>query len=810
MLAFFQDLRYAGRLFRNNPGFTAVAVVAIALGVATATTMFTFFNAILLKPNPWLADESRLVSVKTFLERDRGLDLPFSQPNFLDLRAQSHTLSGVFLHMDRTVILAGGPQPDRLLGSSISANGFQVLGVQPVLGRRFGADEEKDKAAPVALLSYGLWQRRFAGNAAVVGQHVVLNGEPVTIVGVMPEGFRFPEQTDLWLPLHYDHEEKERGGFAFPVWGRLAPGVTLAQAQAEMDVIAKRLVEAHPEINAGLGVRLVPMREEQTADVRRLLHLLVGAVIFVQLIACANVANLLLVKAAGRARELAVRAALGASGRRIVQQVLTESLLLGAVGGCLGVIGSLWGVDLVRASVPVELPYWLKFQTDWRVLLFAFVVVCGAGVLSGLLPAWQASRPDLNHDLKEGSRGATGGSTARRVRHGLVIGQLALALVLLVGAGLMVRSFVQLQHADIGIDPRHVLTFRVGLPPTQFKNKEHVRFFHDLVPRLRTISGVESAGVMHTLPSSDMYSFNAFRIEGRPEPKNLLAAPASMRRFASPGIFETLRIPLLRGRLFDENDTADAPRVAVVDRAFAEEIFPGEDAIGKHLLPPMLDPEDKEPPKVFTIVGIVGNVRQQVGHKRLPERCIWIPAAQEPDSFMYGVVRVQGDPLSYVRAVQAAVMATQADIPIYRVQSMEQVIARASWHPRFFSFLFAAFAGIALLLAAIGIYGVMAYAVTQRTGEIGIRMALGAQRTCVLRLIVGQGLRLIVIGLTLGGAGALVLTRLLSSQLYGVGAGDVPTFIFVSSLLALVAVLACLLPARRAMRIDPIEALREE
>ncbi len=809
MNTFLQDLRYAVRTLGKNPGFTIVAVLAVALGIATATTMFTFFNAILLKPIPGLEDEGRLVSLKVFIEKKFEQGGGFSQPNFLDLREATKTLEGAFMLEQRTFIFAGGEKPERYLGAWISANGFATLGVKPAVGRLFRADEENDGAAPVALLAYDVWQRRFGGRESVVGQSVVLNGAPVTVVGVMPKGFRFPQRADVWMPFRYERDEVKRSDFSFPVWARLRPGVTHEQAQVEMSLLAARLAERFPAINSGMGIRVLPMREEMTADIGQLLQLMLGAVIFVLLIACANVANLLLAKAASRSRETAIRAALGATRRRIISAVLAESALLGLGGGALGVLFSLWGVDLILAGIPVELPFWLKFELDWRVLLFAFGAACVSSLIFGLFPAWQVSRPDLNRALKEGGRaGGSNAPAANRTRNALVVAQLALALVLLVGAGLMTRSFLNLQHSYAGVDANNVLTFRVGLPPTQFKKDEQARFFHDLLPHLRAIPGVESAGLISALPSTGDYSYSAFQVEGRPLPKNLADAPGGMRFSASPGTFQALKIPLLRGRLFDDTDTRETPRVVLIDQRFAEQIFPGEDPLGKRVLLNLHELPGKEE-QYGTIVGVVGNVRQQIQVK-LPERSIWVSQTQEDENFLWGVLRVKGDPLGYLKAVQAAVLATKADIPIYYGKTLIKVMSDEAFTQRFFGYLFAAFAGVALLLAAVGIYGVMAYSVNQRTQEIGVRMALGALRSDVTRLVLARGAKLAAVGLALGLLASGGLAPLLAGSLYGISPGDPPVFLTVPVLLALVALAACWVPARRAARVDPMVALRQE
>jgi putative ABC transport system permease protein len=803
------DLRFAFRQLAKSPGFTFVAVLALALGVATATTNFTFYNALLVRPIPFIADEHTLLYLRTYSVKTPDSDFDSSVPDFRDIRHESQTLASALTLWNRTYILSGTDRPDRALGSWITADGFQTLGVKPALGRLFRADEGKPGAPPVAILSHTLWQRTFGGNPDIVGQQTKLNNDSVTIVGVMPEGFGFPENSLLWQPFpdNVMAKEDERGSHGWPIYARMKPGVTLQQVQAELDTLGARLEKAHPKTNTGLRFRALLVRDEATRDERLAMQLMMGAVIAVLLIACGNVANLLLARAASRTREIAVRMALGAGRGRIIRQVLTESLVLGALGGALGLLLTFWETDFVLSFIPVEIPFWIKFEQDWRVFTFALVATVGSSLAFGLIPALQASRPDLTHELKDGARGGTGSGRARRFRSVLVVAQLALTLVLLVIAGLMTRSFLHLQNADPGLDPRGVFTFRVGIPPTIEKDEKVVRKFFDTAEqRLRETPGVESVGFISYLPLNNNNNNSSFAFEGRPEPTPG-NRPFATIRTASPGVFPTLRIPLRRGRLIDDRDRADTPLVMLVDETFVRKFFPNEDPIGRRIS--FGDPSDGEKRKWLTIVGIVGDVVQRPA-ARIVEPSVWCAAAQAHDNFMNGVLRVQGDPAGYARAAQDAVLAARGDIPIYNPLPLTKVASDAMWSQRFFGGLFASFAALALFLASLGIYGVMAYSVSQRTQEIGVRMALGAEPRAVVAMMLRQGLRLVALGLGLGFIGAWIVAHFLASLLHGIEPHDPPTFAAVPLLLAVVALAACWLPSRRATRIDPMVALRAE
>jgi putative ABC transport system permease protein len=800
------DLRYAFRLLVKQPGFTLLAVLALGLGIGLSTAIFNTFSATMLRPFPHIADEDRLVFLNS-----QQLDNPdsiyeLSLPDYLDIRAHSKTLEGVTTVINRTMIFSGGEVPERVLGASITADGFQMLGVRPVRGRLFRPDEGGAKAAPVAILSHALWQRRYGGADEVIGRVETINGAPVTIIGVLPAGFGFPDRTEMWQPAHFETTAAARANHSYGGWARLRPGVTLDEARAELSTLAARLALEHKVSNQGKTFLVRPAREEATEDIAILMRLMLGAALFVLLIACANVANLLLARAVARAHEMAIRTAVGATRVRIIRQVMTESLLLGLLGGAFGLLVGVWANSLLLSAVPeVQLSFWMTFDFDWRVFGFAAAAAVVSSLVFGLFPALQVSRSNAL-EMREGGRGATGSRRASLIRQGLVIGQVALSAILLIGAGLFVRSYLKLQSTSPGYDPAGVITFRVGLPPTQFKDKEVVRsFFDQLTPRLAQLPGVEAVGATFVLPGQGT-NRNSFLIEGRPEPKTVHESDYAGYQNVSTGYLAAMRIPLLRGRLFAPTDTRSSPRVVVVDQKFAERWFGAEDPIGKRVTSDF----DPAKPRVWsTIVGVIGNVPQQLdqGYDR---GAIYHNFEQSEANFVNYAVRVSGNPATYRPALQQAVSALKADIPIYSVHTMAYLHELAYWERAFYGKVFSVFGVGALFLASLGVYGVMAYNVAQRTPEIGVRMALGASAGDVLRLVSGQGLWLVGIGLACGVAGALGVTRLMAALLYGVSPSDPPTYFALTLVLGLVGFLACWIPARRATRIDPLTALRAD
>jgi putative ABC transport system permease protein len=792
----------------KTPGFTAIAILAVALGIGVSTTMFSAINALLLRPMPYIEDQERLVAVSEFFTKDPGHEAGTAFPDYLDWKKNVTTLDGIAAMDQATFIITGGDKPERYLGGLISADAFSFMGVQPILGRLFRPEEDDLNAPPVALIGYQVWQEHFAGDRGVVGRIIPINGKQVTVIGVMPKGWRFPEICDIWMPLQTEEKDHPRGNFSLDCIGKVKKGVSIAQARAELEAITARIAAQHPETNTGVGVHVTSYREESVRNFKTLTLLVMGAVLFVHLIACANVANLLLARGATRAKEIGIRLALGASRRQIIRQLLAESLVLGMVGSAFGLLFAVWGVDLMLTALPNEVPYWIRFDFDWRVFSFALGIGAFSSVLFGLVPALQASNPQLVDALKEGGRTGAGGAKGQRMRNSLVVAEVALALVLLIGAGLMMRSFMFLQKTDIGMDPSRTLTFRVGLPDAQFPDNEAApRFFAQLIPKLATLPGVETAAGTTSLPASGNIGISTFILDGEPEPKQLQDARKMRQLSVTPGYFQTAHIPLLRGRDLTVADTKDAPRVVLIDDDGARAWFPNDDPIGHQIR--FLD-RAGEPPKWSTIVGIVRPVVYERLTKRTPIPAIYFPQDQVPSRFMSVMVRTKTDPAKFANLVRNAVLTVNKDLPIYRVLTMDEVVAQSFWDRRFFGTLFTIFAGLALFLASLGLYGVMAYSVRQRTQEIGVRMALGAQTGDVLRLVTGQGLRLILTGLLIGFVSAFFLAQLLSGSLHGISAHDPPSFTLVPLVLFLVGLAACYLPARAAMRLDPMDALRYE
>jgi putative ABC transport system permease protein len=802
-----RDLRYGARVLLKTPSFTLIAVLALALGIGASTTNFSSINALLLRPMPLIQDQDRLVYVSQYFTKLPDLDAGTSLPDFLEWKKQVTSFEGIGAIQEATFIVSGGDKPERYLGGQISAETFSFLGVQPILGRQFRPEEDQLNAPPVALIGYDLWQNHFGGDRAVVGKTIPINGKQATIIGVMPKGWRFPEICDIWMPLQMDEKDNPRGKFFLDCIGKLKKGVTVERARGEMEAINRRLAAQYPDTNGGSGVHVKPFREEMVKDFKTLTLLVMGAVLFVHLIACANVANLLLARGATRAKEIAIRLALGASRSQIVRQLLGESLLLGIAGSALGLIFAVWGVDLMLSAIPTEIPYWIRFDFDWRVFLFAIGLGAASSLFFGLFPALQVSRPHLVDVLKEGGRSGVG-VKGQRLRSSLVVAEVALALILLIGAGLMMRSFMKLQQTKIGADPSQTLTFRVGLPESQFPDKEMPgQLFEQLIPKLANIPGVESAGATTSLPASGNIGISSLVLEGEPEPKQLQDARHMFSLAITPGFLQTARIQLLRGRDFTIADNKDAPRVVLIDENAARTWFPNQDPLGHQLR--ALD-KPGEPPKWATIVGVVRPVvyDRLTGKRAYP--AIYFAQNQSPERFLSVAMRTKTDPKKFATLARSTVLSLNKDLPIYRVLTMDEVMAQSFWERKFFGSLFTVFAGLALFLASLGLYGVMSYSVRQRTQEIGVRIALGAQSVDVLRMITSQGVRLIGLGLVIGFVGAYFLMQLLAGSLHEVSAHDPLSFTLVPLVLFAVGLLACYLPARAAMRLNPVEALRYE
>jgi putative ABC transport system permease protein len=803
MTTLLQDLRYGIRMLLKRPGFTAVAVITLALGIGASTTIFSFVNGILLRPLPYEKPE-RLVLVDENAPKRGITSMGVSFPNYLDWREQNTAFEHLSAYDTGGFTLLGGDEPERLRGGVIAYDLFETLGVSPILGRTFLAEEDRPNQDTVVILSHGLWQRRFGADAGIIGQTVTINSRARTVIGVMPPGFNFPEVAELWAPLALDTKSYTRTDHGLSAIARLKPGVTLQQAQTEMDTIASRIEAQNPVTNEGLGVNLIALREGLVSDYRQALLILLGVVGFVLLIACANVANLLLARAATRQKEMAIRAALGASTARIFRQLLTESLLLGVMGGALGLVLALWGLDLLLAAIPDQLPFWMKFSLDGRVLGFTIGIALLTGLIFGVAPALQAAHPDLNETLKEGGR-SSGGGSRHGLRRVLVITEVALSLVLLIGAGLMMRSFMRLQHVNPGFNPQNVLTLQVALPQSKYpKGEQRQAFFQQLLERVGALPGVRNVSAVSHLPLSGNLWGRSLTIEGRPV-LPVGQAPMINHCVIEPDYFQTMGIPIVMGRDVNAADTSDTNRVTIIDERLAREYWPNESPLGKRIR--FGPPEDNEP--WHTIVGVVGEVR----HQRLDtvtRMSVYLPYQEIPTGRMTLAVRTTTNPTSLASAVRDQVRELDRQQPVMNVQTMETVINTSVWQSRLYTMLFGVFGIVALILATVGIYGVMSYTVAQRTREIGLRMALGARSQDVLRLVVGQGAWLTAIGVGIGIGASLALTRLMSSLLFSTSATDPLTFALTALGLAGVALGACFIPARRAAKVDPMVALRYE
>jgi len=809
-----QDLRYAVRMLMKTPSFSIVATIALALGIGANTAIFSVVNAVLLRPLPFMNAEQLMMVWETDSSRGQ-LHGSASYPNFADWRDQSHVFEHMASYHNNDFIMTGRGESTRLQGAVVNADLFPLLGVAPMLGRGFLPDEDKPgDTGRVVLLSQELFQKRFGSDPNVVGQSMVLDGKSYTIVGVMPRAFQFPIQNDpveLWTTVALDREGKEpmtdeRGAHYMNVIARLKPGISRAQAQAEMTSIGARLEQQYPDKDLHHSVGIQPALEALVGDIRPVLLILLGAVGCVLLIACANVANLLLARAMSRHKEMAIRSALGASRLRVVRQLLTESVLLSLAGGALGLVLAVWWSDLLVALGKQDIPRALQVGLDWRVLGFTLAVSLLTGVVFGLVPALQASKTQLTETLKEGARGGSGeGARRNRVRNVLVVGELAIAVVLLVGAGLLIQSLWRLRQVSPGFESQNLLTFVVGIPEVKYPTEKQAQFYHDLVARVESLPGVRSASAVIPLPlSGDLFRIS-FETEGRPMAKGDL--PSADFFAIGDGYFKTLGVSILKGRDFNERDGEKAPGVIIVNQAFAEKFFPNEDPIGKRIKPGIATGEKK--PDWREIVGVVADVRNRNLSSEL-RIGYFVPAAQIPFNQMTMVVRTTNDPHSLITAVQNEVHAMDKELPVFSVKTMEEYISAAVAAPRFNTTLLAIFAAVALVLTIVGLYGVMSYSVAQRTNEIGIRMALGAQTGDVLRLIVSQGFKLVLMGLGLGLIGAFALMWVIASLLFGVTTKDPLTYAAVAILLAVVALLACYIPARRASRVDPMEALHYE
>ncbi len=804
-----QDLRYALRQLRKSPGFTVVAMLAIALGIGANTAIFSVVNAVLLRPLPY-QDADRLVTIL------HNWDGPVAPANYLDWRSQNHVFQDMGIAENWTPNLSGNTQAESVDALQVSTNLFPMLGVKPALGRLLLSEEEQSGKEHSVILSYGLWQRRFGGDPGIVGQSITLQGEPYTVVGIMPAGFQFAPfwatKAELWAPLALGERVTSRGGQSLRVFAKLKPGVSLEQARSEMGTITARLERQFPGTNREVTVQL--LKEKVVGDIRPALLVLLAAVSFVLLIACANVAHMLMARGAARQKEIAVRAALGAERWRIVRQFLMESLLLALLGGAAGLLLAFWGIRMLVALMPASIPRVDSIGLDSRVLLFTAVVSIFTGLIFGIVPALQASGVHLRDALQETGRGSGDSLRRNRLRSVLVGSEFALALLLMIGAGLMLRTFFALRTIDPGFRTHHVLSTVISVAGSEEAQPQKRRaFYQQVLQRVGALPGVESVSAINHVPlAGDTWGFS-FDIEGRPLPAPG-ESPGAIYRVIFPNYFRTMGISLLRGRDIGEADNLNAPGVVIINDRLAKKYWPGEDALGKRIT---LD-DPRKNPSWLTVIGVAHDSKQNewTGDPR-PE--MYLPLAQSPEylqnpaghfAYVTLVARTTGDPATLVNDIKSAVASIDKNVPISEIETMDQAVDDLNAQPRFELWLLGSFAAVAVLLAALGIYGVMSYSVSRRTHELGVRMALGAAQQDVIMLVVKQAMRLALVGSACGLLAAFVLTRTMSKLLYGVRSTDPLTFVAVMLLVSGIALLASYLPARRATRIDPVTALRCE
>ena len=806
-----KDIRYGWRGLTNNWGFTAIVVVTLALGIGASTAIFSVVNSVMLRRLPYPTAE-RIIAIQEISPEGRRIQV--TAANFYDWRQQNTSFEHLAAIRNMSVNLVLADQAERIDMAQTSANFFDVFGVTPQHGRLFIPADEQAGHQPVVVLSDLLWRRRFGGDPSVIGKPVTLDGNNYTVVGIAPAGFQYPDKTEAWLPplqlvpelfANMDVTTQRGMGYLNAV-ALLKPGVTVGQAASEMETITSRLRQQYPETNNRRFNRVLSLQDHVLGDSRKMLWLLFGAVMFVLLIACANVANLLLANAAGRQKEMAIRAALGASRLRVMRQLLTESTMLALAGGALGLLLSVWGVSLITKLLPPDFPRIHEIGMDWRVLGFTLAASMLTGLLFGFAPALHVSKTDVQEAMKETGRGSTGGLRRSRLRHGLIIAEVALSVVLLAGAGLLFRSFMRLQAVDAGFSSHQVLTARLSASGTNFPDDAAtVSFYDKVLQRLSTVPGVEHAGVINTLPLGKGPT-TAFRVEGRPVLTRDNWARTNFRS-VSADYFRAMSIPLLQGRSFTAQDNQGTPFVTVINQVVAQREFPGENPIGKRITFGRVDSQQQ--PVWFEIVGITANIRSSELREE-PESELYFSANQSPFGTMALVVRSSVEPASLAASVRQVVSEVDKSVPVSDVKTMDHIVSESVTQPRFNLFLLGLFSGIALLLSVAGIYGVTAYSVTQRTHELGIRIALGAQVSDVLRMIMGQGMTVIGIGIVIGLVAAFVLMRFMNSLLFGVTATDPFTFAGITAVLIGAGLLACYIPARRATKVDPLVALRSE